>query len=389
MDIKQVNNLLEKTSIIKKKYDEIAEYTGENFNVFNILGLDEKELVHSSFISNLLNVRAGHGQKDVFLKLFIEEIKDLFLDSEVNRETLQEFESFKSSTSQEEYVGAVDYERGEGGRIDIVIKDGVRQILIENKIGAQDEESQLLRYNKAYSSAPIIYLTPFGGSPSDNSKRILIENRDFICISYEHHIVNWIKKCIKEMANKPIIRETLIQYLYLVKQITNQTRNDKMEQELAQLIIKNKSAAKTFLEGYNVLKNKLTLKVEELHNLISQSTDVIKNLTFQFGFDEELEIGKPYTDAKDKVRIFTISFKKIKERNRTFIIEIHENHQMNFTININIFSGDKSIYNNEIDRILKREEQLQPKEYEYNTSNEEIVKDITSKIEVILRCLSN
>src|SRR5690554_7275630 len=65
MDIKHIENLLEKTEIIKKKYDDLAEYTGENFNVFNILRLDEKELMHSAFIANLLNVNGKHGQKDV------------------------------------------------------------------------------------------------------------------------------------------------------------------------------------------------------------------------------------------------------------------------------------------------------------------------------------
>src|SRR5690554_2797771 len=73
------------------------------------------------------------------------------------------------------------------------------------------------------------------------------------------------------MANKPIIRETLNQYLNLVKQITNQTTNNKMEQELIQLIIKNKDAVKTLLDAHNSLKNEVINKVNELNKLLTSA----------------------------------------------------------------------------------------------------------------------
>src|SRR5690606_41271319 len=78
--LNSVSNLLEHTNLIRKKYDEFAEYTGENFNVFSILGLYSHELSHSTFIGNLLNAKGKHGQKDVLLKLFNEEVKELFQD---------------------------------------------------------------------------------------------------------------------------------------------------------------------------------------------------------------------------------------------------------------------------------------------------------------------
>src|SRR5690554_847569 len=232
MDIKHIENLLEKTEIIKKKYDDLAEYTCENFNVFNILRLDEKELMHSAFIANLLNVNGKHGQKDVFLKLFLNEIKkEGFIEESENKKRIEGFDTSKSSAKEEEYVGRVDYERGEGGRIDIVIKEGNNVIVIENKIGAGDQEVQLLRYNKFYPKAPIIYLTPFRDEPSDGSKGHLENNKDFICISYEQHIVNWIENCIKEMANKPTTKKTQNHNFNLLNQIPTQQPTIKMEKD--------------------------------------------------------------------------------------------------------------------------------------------------------------
>ena len=230
MEINLIENLLEKALIIKRKNADIEEYTGENFNIFNILNLNNKELIHSAFIGNLLNVQGNHGQKDLFLKLFIAEIKDLFFENDQKILLLNNFETLNSYVKIEEYLGLVNYESEEGGRADIVIKNNKHQLVIENKIYALDQPSQLIRYKKYYSNSPILYLTLNGDIPSNNSQKDLINGNDFICISYKNNIINWIEKCIKEMANKPIIRETLNQYLTLIKQLTNQTTNNKMEQ---------------------------------------------------------------------------------------------------------------------------------------------------------------
>lgn len=297
MDIKQIENLLEKTQIIKNKYDDLAEYTGENFNVFNILRLDEKELMHSAFIANLLNAKGNHGQKDVFLKLFINEIKGLFSESESKETILAEFNTSQSFSIEEEHIGRVDYELGVGGRIDIVVKSGRHQILIENKIRAGDQSAQLFRYYNHYKENPIIYLTPFGYEPSTDSKGILENTKDFICISYQNHIVNWIEQCIKEMANKPIIRETLNQYLHLVKQITNQTTNDKMEKELTELILSNE-------RNYNAYNTLLQNQNDVIKSLINDSAnifieEVIKvvaiNNKLKFEVTSDLYTGNQYS----------------------------------------------------------------------------------------------
>jgi hypothetical protein len=69
----EIENLLYQITAIRKQYDKMAELTGENFNVFKVLGLTTNEVrTHSAFIAELLNPKGSHGQKDVFLKLFLE-----------------------------------------------------------------------------------------------------------------------------------------------------------------------------------------------------------------------------------------------------------------------------------------------------------------------------
>src|SRR5690554_3930833 len=169
-DMNTVSNLLEQTNLIKKKYDEFAEYTGENFNVFFTLNIAEKEKTHSDFIADLLNINAGHGQKDVFLKLFIEEVKELFQD----KTKLENFETSKSFVITEKYTG--------NGYIDIFITNGRNSIIIENKVWAGDQHQQLVRYNEFEKNAPIIYLTLDGKEPDNLSKGNLKVTKDFICV---------------------------------------------------------------------------------------------------------------------------------------------------------------------------------------------------------------
>lgn len=251
-----VSNLLEQTNLIKKKYDEFAEYTGENFNVFFTLNIAEKEKTHSDFIADLLNINAGHGQKDVFLKLFIEEVKELFQD----KTKLENFETSKSFVITEKHTG--------NGYIDVFITNGKNSIIIENKIWAKDQHQQLVRYYTFDPNAPIIYLTLNEKKPTDSSKGDLKNGDNFICISYEKHIKSWLEKCIKEMVNKPIIRETLNQYLHLIKILTGQTTNNEMAQEVIDLISKydgNLQVAKLIVDNYQEAIKKL--KLDELDKL--------------------------------------------------------------------------------------------------------------------------
>lgn len=269
-----ISNLLSQVSIVKNKYDDLAAYTGENYNLFSVLKIYTQELSHSAILGDLLNVRGKHGQKDTFLKLFLEELPK-FKEGSEQFKVLKNFKSDKSIVFIEKYAGKVNYQNEEGGRIDIVINDQKSNIIIENKILAGDQPSQLKRYNEWYKTAPIIYLTLNGKEPSNESKKDLKLDEHFICISYQENIKNWLVKCIKEMANKPIIRESLNQYLVLVKQLTNQSTNNKMREETINILTKsseNIMAAKMIFDNYQTSVIELNkIQITKLQSIFNQN----------------------------------------------------------------------------------------------------------------------
>jgi hypothetical protein len=251
----KINNLLQQVTIIQKKYDEIAKITGENFNIFSIMRAESDEVrTHSRIIAEFLNPKGKHSQGSVFLKLFFDEIESLeVLKASFDFENAQVF--------VEEHIGTIDKDYSEGGFIDIVIKDSKYQVVIENKINAGDQKGQLLRYKNCYPDCELIYLTLNGKEPSSfsyklgNGKDLKLE--EIILISYKNNIKNWIEKCLEKTHSLPIIRETLLQYIYLIKKLTNQSTNKKMSTEIQDLILVNFSAAEQIVKDFDNVKHKI------------------------------------------------------------------------------------------------------------------------------------
>lgn len=277
----KLKNLLQQVSIIQKKYDDLAEYTGEHYNVFDILGVRSDELSHSAILTNLLNAKGKHGQRDLFLKLFIETVKKTFENDESKTQLLNNFNTANSEAEKEKFAGKVNYDSEEGGRIDVVINDGKNNIIIENKLYAGDQPLQLVRYYEYDKQAPIFYLTLDGKLPNGNSAKGLTLGKEFVCISYQNEIVSWVEKCVKEMANKPIIRETLNQYLFLIKSLTNQSNNNKMSDEINKIILDDKLSFESFIQIVKIrnnIKSEILRKIlPSLLNEISRENNLMLN----------------------------------------------------------------------------------------------------------------
>jgi hypothetical protein len=219
MSIKQ---LLKDVSRIKEKYDEIARTTGANFNVFDVLGVCSKEDSHSRILASLLDPKGVHDCGDIFLRLFFKIFwhdidKTDFSDCRVRRE----------------------YYAEELGRPDICIFGSDIGIVIENKIDAGDQPKQLKRYskilNEKFKKNFLFYLTLNGDTADEQSGG----NVEYKTLSYRNDIVGWLECCQKEVSDKPRIRETLIQYIDLIKILTNQSRSDKMLEETIEKIVNN------------------------------------------------------------------------------------------------------------------------------------------------------
>lgn len=232
----QEKYLLKEVSRIVRHYNELIKLKGEVFNVFSILNLESNEnRTHSAFIGELLNPKGKHLLQTLFLEAFLETIN---YQGNLNTK--------KATLKLEKYIGVRNDTKKTGGRIDIYIYDNeANSISIENKIYAGDQNAQIERYfNFIERENTVYYLTLDGHIPTKKSKGKLKEEIDFFCISYQDHIVDWLKICLKEASEYPIVRESIKQYLILIKKITNQLTDSKMDKEIQDLISNNYNAAK-------------------------------------------------------------------------------------------------------------------------------------------------
>lgn len=297
-----IESLLIQVSQVVKKYEEIAAITGENFNIFRILKFSTNEVrTHSAFLCELLNPKGDHGMKSKFLKIFIEQQKLRFIDNKLS-EYLNSFEIETSETTQEFYIGPVDYKAATGGRIDILVSNSHRQaILFENKINAGDEDVQIVRYHNAFKNAPIFYLTLYGTLPSDksvslssdlNENVIKLENeKHYYCISYSVDILEWLQKCKKESVNHPLLRETITQYINLIKYLTKQTSFMEKKNEIVDLLVSSERSLNSFFE-LNSSNLMLDVKRALLAKFKMQITEIAEKLNLELHWDNNYGFGE-------------------------------------------------------------------------------------------------
>lgn len=202
--------------------------SGEDYSVLETAIKGNEEMMHSSVIASLLDTRGSHGQKCRFLELFLGCLPEQF----------KSFDPSGARTACERYIGQKTEDMG--GRVDICIENSIGQmIVIENKIFAGDQEHQILRYveflkgrlrNRGGVEFPVLYLTPGGHSPSDDSTQAdgmqCRCGEDYVCISYKDVIVPWLDKCINEMEDKPHLKEHLTTYRDIIrKKVLGMDRN--------------------------------------------------------------------------------------------------------------------------------------------------------------------
>ena len=268
-----IRELLIRVGAVNKKYEGIAEITGENFNVFRILNLSTAEVrTHSAFLAELLDPKGSHGLKDTFLRLF------------TNQFEIKDFDTINANIVVEEHIGNLNEDSTEGGRIDIVIKSkNSKEIVIENKINAGDQYNQMVRYRNHYPNANLLYLNLGGKGPEEYSRGILQSDKDFKVISYRNDIIVFLKECHKESSNFPILRETITQYINLIKYLTGQTINDNMANDIVKLIGKDVENIKAAFEVAKTIDN---FRYELLNEFKDQLKELANELKLEVKFSD-------------------------------------------------------------------------------------------------------
>ena len=177
-----------------------------NISLINDLRLSTNihETAHSRILYKLL---CAHGkEKHQFLKMFLESV-GLDIELDINKVEI----------------------KVESEHIDVLIYDGVKYIIVENKVNhACDQDRQLVRYIDSLNSKDIyvLYLVRSDNDkdPSENSlpaeiRQELEENGKYKKISYQTHIFNWLRKCKGIDIDNELLKSALVQYCNYIEEL--------------------------------------------------------------------------------------------------------------------------------------------------------------------------
>lgn len=246
------------TILIKQKNQKLRGLN--DYNLLNtVLRPHDEVRLHSRMIASLLDPNGKHYQGSLFLEVFI---RILGLDNfGLNLQNTKVYVEYKD--------------------IDIYLTDGIKHILLENKIWAGDQPCQIIKYiniiQNEYSlglrkgtypwegetldileNMKVVYLTPnskpcsdqhsihngcvfFSGTKqelndcSDRMKNTGTINfdmknyqADFIKITYKNEIISWLTKSRDEIRNITNLNESIGQYIDIVNMINNDYKGNVM-----------------------------------------------------------------------------------------------------------------------------------------------------------------
>lgn len=337
-ELKSIEKLLNEVKSISDTYDIVAKNTGENFNIFSVLEIESKELYHSKMIGALLNCNGSHKQGSIFLELFVNEMRKKFdkgivPDFSFEKPKLTLEKKFRSATNNE------------GGQIDIYIEDTKgRGIIFENKINAREQDNQLARYEthckECFKGYALFYLT-LDGKESKTANQVV----DYYPISYKEDIINWLILCKKEAVILPKLRETIAQYIDVIKKLTNQTINDKMSEEIIKKIIENNDnlkSAESIKNNYDEAKKRLLKK--QIQNLKEQITKVFE----REGEKIDLERSEEKSLRDDDGLFIPLTMVEVDNEEHDFAINIELTNNYYFFCLSKNKGGDRDEVNNEV-----------------------------------------
>ena len=257
LDIQQFFQEVASICALEQAQQEERNRKGENYNLFSILNIERYELKHSALIANLLDPKGSHGCGDAFLRAFFE----IALKG-----TAYPFESSTPLDSRtEHYTGPIAGDTG--GRIDILVKSSHYGLIIENKIYAGDQDKQLIRYDnygKEIFGADgylLVYLTLYGYDASKESTATKsAEEVGYLRLSYAEDILRWLEQCARLAYDKPLVRESLNQYIRTIKQLTYQDMNQENIEKIIDLAVDHPEVVATLSSNRDAIAQRIRKK---------------------------------------------------------------------------------------------------------------------------------
>lgn len=188
-----------------------------SYNIFSILDITRYEAwFHTPMLGNLFSITGSHFQGDIFV---LPLIKLAFRD--INTEDIS---NIITHTEYHTINGNLDL------FITFFYKKERHFIVIENKIDAEDQPDQLLRYYKyiqsqhiSDSNARLIYLTKSGTPPSTGSIApdlydVLKKKETVLQWSHNKDMVKILSSSIP-LIKAPNVKQTVLQYIQTIKDL--------------------------------------------------------------------------------------------------------------------------------------------------------------------------
>jgi hypothetical protein len=325
-----------------------------DFNPFLIVrNMQEEEGLHSRFLHHLLDPHGDHGQGDLFIRNFF----DVCGLQDLNWTEVRSFREYRN--------------------IDIYIRDNDNHVIIENKVYAGDQETQIERYintiidenpdtESIHENITVIYLSldkPFPSIISLGSMKLkdgnILHNGLPITlksIHYKNEIYRWVEKCFEEVYNITNLSIGLRQYLDVLERLNN-TYEEKLmniyeyiknkEGENKYEIIRNmRSVSESFEEVRSEMMREF---FSEFENQLNTKLNTIEDRQWEIAIEGDLSTSCGFP--------FRIYDKNIPENKVFFALEFAKKNYINPFVGI--VRKDKSIdlsqikMDSEIEKITK------------------------------------
>lgn len=236
---------------------------------------------------NVLSVLSIIGKEVMYCRILLHLLKnnwrsfeELVLDRCCDGEELNIAEAEYLCSQPCEY-----YEKE--GRIDIFLETQNHTVAIEVKVNAEDQEHQLIRYQKELQNKHkgkcfhIFYLTLNGSAPSENSKKCnkecpeckKCEVKNVKLISFNVKICKWLEELVSEYENHSIAKD-----FYEVLKMNNNTY-----QKYIDLLKLSSDYPKIVLSLYEAIPE----FYEEIRN--DFFGEIAKKLKKEYGFEDDTD----------------------------------------------------------------------------------------------------
>ena len=258
MQSSNTRRVLERAAGLYERYGSVE---WEDFNIFSVLRAESDEVnLHSRFLAALLRHRKSRDAPLRNLEDFLRSVVDI--------------DNFR--------LDGVEIERERRG-IDILIRNPTSKeaVVIENKIRAPDQPQQLARYaksmkNDGYPEPRLLYLTLDGSDPDEGSA----DGRAVTPVSYRE-IIPWLERCQERAYDIPALRESVAQYIHLIRKLTGTDLKGAYMKALKKLILENNNLVLVHDLSEAMVEAKVLLLKNFLEEIDAAARTRIPNLPYR------------------------------------------------------------------------------------------------------------